>query len=77
MIHLLRRCVPVAALLVYGGGFARVIAADHGQGHLLAQSSTPASVSSGAQLQLVLAAPLPKQVKPEIASMVKELVKAP
>jgi len=77
MVALLLRCVPVAAFLLVGAGFARVIAADHGQGHLLAQSSTPASVSSGAPLQLVLAAPLPKQVKPEIASLVQELVKAP
>jgi len=76
MIVLLLRCVSVAALLGFGAGFAGVIAVDHGQGHLLAQSSTPASVSNGAPLQLVLAAPLSQQVKPDIASMVAELVKA-
>ena len=75
MIASLLRSFPFPLLLAFGAGFAPVIAADHG--HLLAQKAATTSVLKEAPLQLVLATPLPKQVKPEIASMVKKLVKAP
>ena len=75
MIASLLRNFLFPLLLAFGAGFAPVIAADHG--HQLAQKAATTSVLKEGPLQLVLAAPLPKQVKPEIASIVKKLVKAP
>lgn len=77
MISPLLKGLPLAVLLAFGAGLPSAIAADDGHDHAPMPDPAAAGVLDEATAKSLLAAPLPKQVKPEVASMVEKLAKAP
>jgi tripeptide aminopeptidase len=76
MSTLLVKGLPLAVLLAFGACFPRAIA-DVGNDPVPIPAPAAGGVLAEDTPKLSVVAPLPKQVKPEVASIVKELVKAP